>query len=84
MIDLPEWMVNDMGWYEGTVLQLEMSPDNELLHSVKEEDFKVTWTTLKAMVGLMHTSYKEEDLSYTKLPAQKIEVENPSLDDHSY
>ncbi len=29
MIDLPEWMVNDMGWYEGTVLQLEMSPDNE-------------------------------------------------------
>ena len=36
------------------------------MHSVKEEDFKVTWTTLKAMVGLMHTSYKEEDLSYTK------------------
>ena len=54
------------------------------MHSVKEEDFKVTWTTLKAMVGLMHTSYKEEDLSYTKLPSQKIEVENPSLDDHSY
>ena len=25
MIDLPEWMVNDMGWYEGTVLQLELS-----------------------------------------------------------
>ena len=58
--------------------------DQCIMHSVKEEDFKVTWTTLKAMVGLMHTSYKEEDLSYTKLPSQNIEVENPSLDDHSY
>tara|TARA_B100001287_G_scaffold242494_1_gene217978 strand:- start:300 stop:512 length:213 start_codon:yes stop_codon:yes gene_type:complete len=57
--------------------------DQCIMHSVKEEDFKVTWTTLKAMVGLMHTSYKEEDLSYTKLPSQKFE-ENPSLDDHSY
>ena len=36
--------------------------DQCIMHSVKEEDFKVTWTTLKAMVGLMHTSYKEEDL----------------------
>ena len=27
-------------------------------------------------------SVKEEDLSYTKLPAQKIE--DPSLDEHSY
>ena len=58
--------------------------DQCIMHSVKEEDFKGTWTTLKAMVGQMHTSYKEEDLSYTKLPSQKIEVENPSLDDHSY
>ena len=55
-----------------------------ILHSVKEEDFKVTWTTLKAMVGLMHTSYKEEDLSYVKLPEQYKETGNPSLDDHSY
>jgi len=57
--------------------------DQCIMHSVKEEDFKVTWTTLKAMVGLMHTSYKEEDLTYIKLPEQKKE-ENPSLDDHSY
>ena len=58
--------------------------DECIVHNVPSEDFQVTWTTLKAMVGLMHTSYKEEDLSYTKLPSQKIEVENPSLDDHSY
>ena len=38
MIDLPEWMVNDMGWYEGTVLQLEMSSDNELILKEKEDD----------------------------------------------
>ena len=57
--------------------------DQCILHSIKEEDFKITWTTLKAMVGLMHTSYKEEDLTYIKLPEQKKE-ENPSLDDHSY
>ena len=57
--------------------------DECILHSIKEEDFKITWTTLKAMVGLIHTSYKEEDLTYIKLPEQKKE-ENPSLDDHSY
>ena len=38
MTDLPEWMVIDMGWYEGTVLQLEMSPDNELILKEKEND----------------------------------------------
>jgi len=58
--------------------------DECILHSIKGEYFKRTGTTHKAMVGLMHTSYKEEDLSYTKVPSQKIEVENPSLDDHSY
>ena len=55
--------------------------DQCIMHSVKEEDFKVTWTTLKAMVGLMHTSYKEEDLSYIKLPEKK---EEDILGDDSY
>lgn len=32
--------------------------------SVKEEDFRVTWNTIKGIVGLMHTSYEEDDLSY--------------------
>ena len=48
----------------------------------KREDFKITWTTLKAMVGLMHTSYNEEDLSYTEVRAEH--KEDPSLDEHSY
>ena len=38
MIDLPEWMVNDMGWYEGTVLQLELSDEDEIILKEKEDD----------------------------------------------
>ena len=34
------------------------------------------------MVGLMHTSYNEEDLSYTEVRAEH--KEDPSLDEHSY
>tara|TARA_B000000557_G_scaffold139562_1_gene113086 strand:- start:45 stop:257 length:213 start_codon:yes stop_codon:yes gene_type:complete len=56
--------------------------DECILHSIKEEDFKITWTTLKAMVGLMHTTYNEEDLSYTEVRAEH--KEDPALDDHSY
>lgn len=56
--------------------------DECILHSVKEKDFKLTWTTLKAMVGLMHTAYNEEDLSYTEVKEEH--KEDPSLDEHSY
>ena len=38
--------------------------DRCLFHSIKEEDFNVTWNTLKGMVGLMQTDYTLEDLSY--------------------
>lgn len=31
---------------------------------ISEENFDHTWTSLKAMVGLMKTEYGEEDLSY--------------------
>ena len=55
--------------------------DECIVHNVPSEDFQVTWTTLKAMVGLMHTSYKEEDLSYIKLPEKK---EDDILGDDSY
>ena len=37
---------------------------------LKEEEFNVKWAELKAMVGLMKTEYKEEDLSFEKLPAE--------------
>jgi len=41
--------------------------DRCLFHSIKEEEFKTTWKTLKNMVGIMHTDYDIEDLSYEEL-----------------
>jgi len=38
-----------------------------LFHSLKEDEFKVTWKTLKNMVDLVQTEYKVEDLSYEEL-----------------
>ena len=35
-------------------------------HSLNESQFKQTWLSLKGMVGLMQTSFTEEDLSYEK------------------
>ena len=46
--------------------------DKCLFHSIKEEEFNVTWRTLKGMIGLMKTDYTLEDLSY-------VEVEKPLL-----
>jgi hypothetical protein len=47
--------------------------DKCLFHNIKEEDFSVTWNTIKGIVGLMQTDYNLEDLSY-------VEVEKPLLD----
>ena len=41
--------------------------DRCIFHSVKEEEFKETWNTLKNMVGIMHTDYEIDDLSYEEL-----------------
>lgn len=41
--------------------------DKCLFHSIKEEEFKTTWKTLKNMVGIMHTDYEVDDLSYEEL-----------------
>jgi len=38
-------------------------------NSLNESQFKQTWASLKGMVGLLTTSYKEEDLSYEKCSA---------------
>ena len=38
-----------------------------LFPNIKEEDFSVTWNTVKGMVGLMQTNYTEEDLSYEEV-----------------
>lgn len=45
--------------------------DRCLFHSIKEEEFKVTWKTLNQLVGLMHTDYSVEDLSYEELTINK-------------
>ena len=51
--------------------------DRCLFHSIKEEDFEVTWKTLNNMVGLMHTDYEVTDLSYEELIVnRKISLES--------
>jgi len=35
-----------------------------LYHLISEQEFEITWKTLKNMVGLMKTDYTVEDLSY--------------------
>ena len=46
--------------------------DKCLFHNIKEEDFSVTWNTIRGIVGLMQTDYSLDDLSYE-------EVEKPLL-----
>lgn len=38
-----------------------------IFHTLNEEEFKITWKTLNHLVGLMHTDYTIEDLSYEEL-----------------
>jgi len=45
-----------------------------LMHSVKEEEFETAWTTLKNLVGLVHTDYNIEDLSYEELTINKSAI----------
>ena len=52
--------------------------DKCLMPCVKEEDFKVTWSTLNAIVGLMQTNYRSEDLSYEEVTVNKVASEDPS------
>ena len=50
-----------------------------LYNNLSESQFNKTWETLKGMVGLLHTDYTLEDLSYE-------EVQRPFMDtsEHSY
>jgi len=45
--------------------------DKCLLHSIKEDEFETTWSTINNMVGIMKTDYVVEDLSYEELILQK-------------
>jgi hypothetical protein len=52
--------------------------DRCLFHSVKEEEFNVTWNTLKGMIGLMKTDYTVEDLSYEVVEKPLLNTEEVS------
>jgi hypothetical protein len=45
--------------------------DRCLFHSIKEDEFQRTWSTLKHMVGLMKTDYSVDDLSYEELTVSR-------------
>lgn len=45
--------------------------DRCIFHSLKEDEFDTTWTTLKNMVGVMKTDYEIEDLTYIELNVDK-------------
>jgi len=50
--------------------------DRCIFHSIKEDDFEVTWKTLNNMIDLINTDYKISDLSYEELMVNR----NVSLD----
>jgi hypothetical protein len=52
--------------------------DKCLFHSIKEDEFQTTWSTLNNMVGLMKTDYSVEDLSYEELYVNKEIILNSS------
>ena len=56
--------------------------DRCLYNCLKEEEFNIKWTELNVMVGLMHTEYKVEDLSYTKCPEEVKSGGGGSFDDN--
>jgi hypothetical protein len=45
--------------------------DRCLFHSIKEEEFTTTWNILNHMVGIMHTDYVVDDLSYEEVTSNK-------------
>ena len=49
-----------------------------MVSCISEEGFNETWTTLKAMVGLMKTEYEEDDLSYEMVSKPTMETEEAS------
>jgi hypothetical protein len=49
-----------------------------LFHSLKEEEFTITWNTLKNLVGVMKTDYELDDLSFVELVVNKELSQNSS------
>ncbi len=42
-----------------------------LVHSIKEEEFKSIWSTVKNLVTILNSDYNESDLSYEELIINK-------------
>lgn len=42
-----------------------------IMHSIPEEEFETIWKTLKNLVGIMHTEYSSQDLTYEELTVNK-------------
>ena len=49
-----------------------------LFHTLDEDEFKITWRTLNHLVGLMHTDYNMNDLSYEELYVNSDLISNSS------
>ena len=52
--------------------------DKCIFHNIKEEEFRVTWNTLKGIVGLMQTDYTLEDLTYEEVEKSPFAAEEQS------
>ena len=52
--------------------------DKCLFHNIKEEDFSVTWNTIRGIVGLMQTDYNLDDLSYEVVEKPLLNTEEIS------
>ena len=53
-----------------------------LYNCLRQEEFEIKWAELKAMVGLMKTDYREEDLTFVKFPAENSGGAGNSFDDN--
>mgnify|MGYP003312601578 CR=1 FL=1 len=47
--------------------------DQCILDCIDEEEFKTTWDTVCALVGLMKTNYSLNDLSYEEVTVSQYE-----------
>ena len=52
--------------------------DKCIFHNIKEEEFRVTWNTLKGIVGLMQTDYTLEDVTYEEVEKSPLATEEQS------
>ena len=52
--------------------------DKCIFHSLKEEEFRITWRTLQKLVDVLKTEYEKDDLSFEELLISKEVILNSS------